>query len=56
MKGQCPRGSVLNLDTDFDINELTFAIQSLNDSEMGEGLVYNKMLRALPLTFLVCLL
>ncbi|KAK2715633.1 hypothetical protein QYM36_010266, partial [Artemia franciscana] len=35
---------------------LTSTIQSLNDSAMGEDLVHNKMLRALPPTFLVPLL
>ena len=56
MEAQFPPGSVTNLDKDFDMDVLTSTIQSLNDSAMGEDLVHNKMLRALPPTFLVPLL
>ena len=52
MEAQFPPGSVTNLDKDFDMDVLTSTIQSLNDSAMGEDLVHNKMLRALPPTFL----
>ena len=56
METQFPPGSVPNLDKDFDMDVLTSAIESLNDSAMDEDFDHNKMFRALPLTFLVPLL
>jgi hypothetical protein len=53
MEAQFPPVSVPNLDKGFDMEELTYTIQSLNDSAMGEDLDHDKMLRALPQTFLV---